>query len=153
MTNRADDPTLDPPIPDDLSPAFDLTFTEDVPEDLVTLHGAIVARLRREAAGLPMNTTQTLLLERIAHNYIVLRMKERSGGFTTPAQQKDFNTFWLSMTQEFNRLLMNNQDKMREALLLEISSIVMGGLDMIHDAEDRKALRRHFQAEFAAIDV
>ena len=144
---------LDSAPPDDLAEAFRLP--DDVLEDegLVTLHTNLVARLRREAAGMPMNTVQQLLLERIAMNYVVLKQKERSGGFTTPAQQKDYNTFWLSMTTEFNKLLMANEDKRREAMLMEINSIVIQATELVTSKEDRQNMRRFLQEQFAAIEV
>src|SRR6185312_8009494 len=94
---------LDGAPQDDLAEAFRLPDDILADEGLVTLHANLVLRLRREAAGMPMNTVQQLLLERIAYNYIVMKQKERTNGFTTPAQQKDFNTWWLSTTQEFNK--------------------------------------------------
>lgn len=148
----ASDP-MDSAPPDDLAVAFALPEEIAQDSDLAALHSALVTRLRREAAGLPMNTTQQLLLERIAYNYIVMRFKERTGGFSTPAQQKDYNTFWLSMTQEFNKLLLANDDKLREALLMEINKIVLGGLEIIKDPEDRRSMRRYLQEQFAAIEV
>lgn len=148
----ASDP-LDAAPPDDLAEAFRLPESVLSDDSLVTLHANIVTRLRREAAGMPMNTVQQLLLERIAMNYVVLKQKERTGGFTTPAQQKDFNTFWLSMTQEFNKLLMANEDKRREAMLMEIQSIVVQATELVMDKEQRQNVRRFLQEQFAAIEV
>ena len=152
MTDSSVDPA-DAAPPDDLAEAFRLPDEILADEGLVALHGNIVQRLRREASGMPMNTVQNLLLERIAFNYIVLKQKERTGGFTSPTQQKDFNTFWLSTTQEFNRLLLANDDKMREALLLEIQGIVVGAMDKITNPDERRDLRRYLQEQFAAIEV
>lgn len=144
---------LDASPPDDLAEAFRLPEEILNDEALVTLHTNIVARLRREASGMPMNTVQQLLLERIAMNYVVLKSKERTGGFSTPAQQKDFNTFWLSMTQEFNKLLMANEDKRREAMLMEIQGIVVQATELVMDKEQRQNVRRFLQEQFAAIEV
>lgn len=143
---------LDPEIPDDLARAFVLPAWVQENEGLTELHEAIVTRLRREAAGLPMNTVQQLLLERIAFNYVVLKYREEAQDWGR-GEQKDFNTWWLSMTQEFNKLLMANQDKMREALLLEVQKIVTNAVSLITDDEQRRAVRRHLANEFAAIDL
>lgn len=148
----ADNP-LDNAPPDDLARAFRLPgwVTED--PEMEALHGAIVTRLRNEARGMPMNTVQQLLLERIAYNYIVLKNKEETNSFSTPTQQKDFNTWWLSMTQEFNKLLLANQDRMREAMLMQINDIIRGSLEIITNPDERRDLRRKLAEEFAAIDL
>lgn len=150
-----DESPLDAAPPDDLARAFALPtwVDEEGGEGLRALHAAIVERLRREAAGMPMNTVQQLLLERIAYNYIVLKWKEETNGFTNTSQQKDFNTWWLSMTQEFNRLLMANQDRMREALLLQVQQIVNDSLRLITDDEERRNVRRHLAEAFAEVDL
>lgn len=91
---------------DDLDYAFELTDTV-TDEKLRQLYEVIVHRMREEARHLPMGTVQQLLIERIAANYIILRSKERGelGGFQHAGAQKDYNSFWLSMTAEFNRML------------------------------------------------
>lgn len=144
---------LDQSPPDDLARAFVLPAWVREDPELSALHASIVRRLRSEAAGMPMNTVQQLLLERIAFNYIVLKHKEENQGWSRASEQKDFNTWWLSMTQEFNKLLMANQDKMRESLLLEVQNIVVGALRMIPDDEVRQNVRRHLAEQFASIDL
>src|SRR5690349_10250926 len=91
---------------EDLDAAFELPDIVDDPK-MRALYEVLVARMREEARHLPMNTVQQLLIERIATNYIVLRCKERGelGGFAHTSVQKDYNTFWLTMTAEFNRML------------------------------------------------
>lgn len=144
---------LDAAPADGLDAAFDLP--EHIRDDarLVELHGEIVGRLRREASALPMSTVQTLLLERIAFYYVDLQYKERNNGFRRPTEQKDYNTFWLSMTSEFNKLLVANQDKVREALLLEIQGIVNSALSLITDKTERQNVRRSLAVAFADIDL
>lgn len=82
----------------------------------------IVARMRREASHIQMNTIQQLLMERIALNYIVLRYRESQPtgdeqGFTHAGVQKDFNTFWLTMTREFNELLARFRPSDKDAVM------------------------------------
>jgi len=144
---------LDEAPPDDLARAFRLPEWVLEDPELESLHGAIVARLRTEARGMPMNTVQQLLLERIAYNYIVLKYKEETNGFTSPTQQKDFNTWWLAMTQEFNKLLMANQDRMRDAMLAQVQDIVKGVISTVADVEERKRLRRELSEQFAQADL
>jgi hypothetical protein len=85
-----------------------------IPQQLRELFEFLVVRMRREAHHLPMNTVQQLLIERIAFNYIMLKAKERrplgdDQGFQHAGIQKDWNTFWLSMTGQFNDLLLKNR--------------------------------------------
>lgn len=130
---------------EELDAAFELP---DIVEDpkLRGLYEVLVHRMREEAQHLPMNTIQQLLIERIAYNYIVLRSKERGelGGFNTASIQKDFNTFWLSMTQEFNRMLgktdpMNSGEK--KALLKEIQQVIVQTVSKtVDDAKTRSDL-------------
>ncbi len=116
---------------DDLDAAFDLPETVVADAKLRGLYEVLVARLRTEARDLPMNTVQQLLIERIATNYIVLKSREAggAGGFTTAAAQKDFNTFWLSMTSEFNRLLSKvDQRGERAAWMREVHGVIVNAL-------------------------
>lgn len=115
------------------------------------VYNEMLDRMRREASGLTMNTVQFLLIERIARFYVDMRLREDDG---TQAQlsvkdQKEFNTFWLSMTQEFNKQLFNGQEKVREALVLEIQRILTNRLPLVKDDLERKNLRRALQEDFA----
>ncbi len=118
------------------------------------LYEALVSRMRDEARHLPMNTVQQLLIERIAYNYIVLRHKERGelGGFGSTNVQKDFNTFWLSMTQEFNRMLGKAPEPMvaseRKMLLREIQQIVVNTVSTVVDPKTRGVLLEQMAANF-----
>lgn len=85
-----------------------------IPAELQILHGELLSRLRTEAEIIPHFTTiHELLIERIVFNYILLRFKEggytwtdannveHTGTFEHERNQKEFNTFWLTMTREF----------------------------------------------------
>ncbi len=143
---------------DDLDAAFELP---DVVKDekLRGLYEVLVFRMRDEAKHLPMNTIQQLLIERIAYNYIVLRSKERGelGGFNTASIQKDFNTFWLSMTQEFNRMLgktepMNGVE--RKALLKEIQQLIISTVSAsVPDAKTRSDVLVSLAAAFETTKI
>lgn len=130
---------------EDLDAAFELPEIIEDPK-LRGLYEVLVHRMRDEAQHIPMNTIQQLLIERIAYNYIVLRSKERGelGGFNTASIQKDFNTFWLDMTREFNRMLgkgeaMNTGEK--KALLKEIQQVIVQTVSKtVADAKTRSDL-------------
>lgn len=141
--------------------ALDGAFTSDHIEDLAMkdLYEVLVARMRKEAQDLPMNTVQQLLIERIAYNYIVMRSKERGdqGGFTTTAAQKDFNTFWLSMTQEFNRMLTKSESmngSERKALLREVQQLILNTVNAsVNDPRTRSNLLTSMAAAFENVKI
>lgn len=127
-------------------------------ENLRDLYEILVARMRKEAHELPMNTVQQLLIERIAYNYVVMREKERGalGGFNTTAMQKDFNTFWLSMTQEFNRMLsreaMGTSD--RKNLLREVQQTILNTVNAsVSDPRTRSTLLTEMAAAFEHVKI
>ncbi len=137
---------------DSLDAAFELPDTSADPK-LRLLYEVLVARMREEAKHLPMNTVQQLLIERIAYNYIVLRYKERGelGGFGSTSVQKDFNSFWLTMTAEFNRMLGKNDplsNGERKALLKEMQQIIVNTVATVADPGVRGALLEIFAANF-----
>lgn len=143
---------------DDLDAAFEPP--EEVTDTrLRALYEVLVQRMRNEARNLPMNTVQQLLIERIAYNYIVLRSKERGelGGFAHANVQKDFNAFWLSMTQEFNRMLgktenMNGAE--RKAMLREIQQIIVDTVGAsVNDPRTRSDILSNMAAAFEKVKI
>ncbi len=144
---------LDGPPADGLERAFRLP--ENIAEDLemAAIHQEIVTRMRREAAGIPMNTVQQLLMERIATSYVQAKMREESGQLTL-RDIKDQNASWLAMTQEFNKLLQSSQDKLRDALFTEIQNVITSAIDdTVTDESTLRNLRRRLAGDFAAIDL
>lgn len=141
---------LDAAPPDGLERAFRLPPHIADDTELRELYEEMVLRLRREAQGLPMNTLQQILIERIAGLYVQIKYKEDHQAFSAN-QQKEFNTYWLDLTKEFNRLLQASDDKLREILLNEIETIIKGALDLIESLPDKKNVRRHIQEGLAAI--
>jgi len=142
---------------DNLDGAFELPEEINDPK-LRELYEVLVFRMRNEAKHLPMNTVQQLLIERIAYNYIVLRSKERGslGGFNNSNIQKDFNTFWLSMTQEFNRML-GKTDPMssveRKTLMREMQEIIMSTVSTISDPRVRADVLEKMAAAFETAGI
>jgi hypothetical protein len=123
------------------------------------LYEVIVVRLQKEARNLPMNTVQQLLIERIAYNYIVLRVKERGelGGFNTTNGQRDFNSFWLSMTQEFNRMVGKNsaaEVSDRKKLLDEIGKVILSTISStVNDPRVRGELLEKMAADLQSVGI
>lgn len=113
----------------------------------------IVARMRREAGHIQMNTIQQLLMERIALNYIVLRYRESKPvgaeqGFTHAGVQKDFNTFWLTMTREFNELLARFRPSDKDAVMGLVKQAVEEILATVEDGAIRNDLAQRFVNTF-----
>lgn len=134
---------------DRLEQAFSLPeyIVTEFPE-LADIHSEIVLRLRSEAHGMPMNTVQNLLLERIAYNYVYLKYRELKGS-STGREQKDLNSFWLSMTQEFNRLLSVNEAERREKLMKDVVDVFQEALALIQDKETQQAVSQSISAGLA----
>jgi len=120
---------------------------------LRTSYEIIVARMRREAGHITMNTIQQLLMERIAFNYIVLRYRESKPGdaeqgFAHAGVMKDFNTFWLTMTKEFNDLLAKFKPSEKEAVMGLVKAAVEEILATLDDTEVRNKLAERFVNTF-----
>jgi hypothetical protein len=132
---------------EDLDDIFTLPdYIED--DTLRTAYEVIVNRLRREARHVPMTTIQQLLIERIAVNYIVLRHNENEQEFAHTTAQKDFNSFWLSMTHEFNSLVKITDADYREQLLKQVGKVIRDSL--IEDYPEQAAgIQERLKDEFA----
>lgn len=140
---------------DDLDPAFDLMA--DVSDARMrALFEVLVHRMTEEAKHLPMTTVQLLLIERIATNYIVMREKERGGlgGYQHSSQQKDWNIFWLSMTQEFNRMLGKSGSATdRKALLSDMQKIIVETIATVPDPKIRGDLLEKLANRFESVGI
>lgn len=137
---------------DSLDAAFDLpTFVTDNAR-LQDLHRRIVNRLRKESEGVPMDTIQLLLLERIAFNYIVMKAREMGElDMGNARAQKDFQTFWLAMTNQFSKNLQKaTAAEDREKTLREVRDIVIETLSKgVDDKEMKMKLLGDFSTAFA----
>jgi hypothetical protein len=147
------DSPLDQPTPDGMERAFRMPAYIAEDEGMSALFNSMVERLRREAQGLPMNTVQQLLIERMASFYVQIKWKEDHDQWSGASQQKDFNTYWLSLTTEFNRLLAASDDKLRAAMLVEVQGVVNEALELVSDREERRSIRRKMAEDFAAINL
>src|SRR5688572_9415277 len=136
----------------DLDGIFHLADLAVTDPNLRMQYESIVHRLRKESEGVPMNTIQLLLLERIASNYIMLRQREVSRFVNvTPQQQKELNTFWLAMTSQFQKTLQKaSAAEDREAAFREIGQSINRVLKNIEDPETRTMVAEALAAEFKA---
>lgn len=149
-------PAAGPQPLDALDDAFHLPDSIEDPR-LRRLYEVLVFRMRTEARDLPMNTVQQLLIERIAFCYVMMRDRENNGGFQSPASIKDFNAFWLSMTQEFNRMLGKAETlsgNERKNLLREVQRLILATVNgSVQDPKTRSNLLRNMAAAFENVKI
>lgn len=139
-------------IPPPLAPLDDLDYAFNLPDyitdpGLKRLYEVLLVRMRKEAQHLDMNTVQLLLIERIAFNYVMLRHLEATNGFAKASEQKDFNTFWLSMTAEFNKNLRNTDAESRDRVIMAMASVVNRVISQVDDEQARVKLRTNLADE------
>jgi hypothetical protein len=121
-------------------------------ERYVAIHARLITQLRQEASGLEMTSLQMILIERIANGYVLMRWHEdHPGQWVGVNTEKDFVLNWRSLVAEFNKILSSGEDKRRDALRMKYQDILLEGLTMIEDADNRKAVRSFFMNEFTAI--
>lgn len=119
-------------------------------EDWENLFHDQVRRLRRDSQGLPLDTLQIQLIERVATLYIRLKFAETNGGLT-PNQLAMLNDQYLKFVTQFQRVLQASDEALRQDLLQKMEKITLKAVDLVRDDDDRKAVRRHFQESFAAL--
>ena len=116
------------------------------------LFDRMVEQLQAEAFGIPMHTMQTMLIERIALTYVLIRFRDIHG-WTGTNTEKDTNARWMDMVKEWNRLLAGGNEQLRAQLLEQMEKIAKDALNLIPDKESRQRVRDHFQEQFAALGV
>lgn len=139
------------PLPDSL---YDLPDTISNPK-LRELYEVICARLRAESLGVQMTTIQELLLERIAHNYIVLRQKEahQLTGDADDEFLRRQNTFWLQMTREFLANVRGaDKPETRDLILGQVSQAMNSVFDDM-DPSQAGLLRAKFGAALQEVGL
>lgn len=117
-------------------------------ERYTRLYDEMIDHLRAEAAGLPMNTLQEILIERIASTYVTIRYREDNESWKGTRQQKEFNDYWLDLTKEFNKLLKSGTDEILEKRMIEVENALFEALPMITNKEERQAMRMFLGEKF-----
>jgi len=111
--------------PDFLETAFELG-DDNIPMKYSMLHTAIMTKMLEEARNVPMTTANYILIERIATNYIIIKMRE-SAGFENlnPIAQDKQNVYLLSVLAQFQKMLAKaTAAEDRETTLREVRDIV-----------------------------
>lgn len=143
------DPSLD------LAPADILRFAFTPPthirehEELGPLYNEIVARMRNEAAGLPLETNQNLLLSRIALGAVEMMYRDENGWGPGTNAQKDYYAQWLATMREWNTVLKDNREKVTEKIIEDLSGVVLGALENIENDDDRRRATLYIKEKFA----
>jgi hypothetical protein len=146
------DPTGDLNSLDD---AFTLPEWVTADTRLRRLYEVIVDRMRRESEGVPMNTIQTLLMERIALNYIVMKAREEGTlGTLSAAATKDHQSWWLAMTAQFNKQLNKaTEQEFKEKILREVTNVIISVLSKVEDPKLKAQLKNDLMAGFEAAGI
>lgn len=145
--------SLDSPPVNGLEGIF--VLPEDIAEDTRILgwYDEMTMQLRREAQGVPMSAAQYSLMERISFTYAKMRHEEFNNPNLTSRDRQALQDSWQKMLDQFNRLLEKHNDHVLQELLVKVYNIVNDGLPLISDEKERANLRRHYQAEFAGINL
>lgn len=137
----------------DLDYAFELSDSVTDPK-MRELYENLVQRMRVESRGVPMTGVQQLLIERIASNYIFMKIREQrspaEGGYATPAAHKDAVTFWLAMTEAFNKTLKQKlPEAVKKEIFEEVKTVIFESLEPMKDARAKQAIVDRFSAALA----
>lgn len=119
------------------------------------LYQVIVQRLLEESQNVPMNTAQLLLIERIAANYIYIKVRE-SGGIENmnPLAQDKMNTYFLATLAQFQKMLAKaTAQEDREATLREVRDIIVKVANTAADSQAKKELLGLLVEEFKKVGI
>jgi hypothetical protein len=92
------------------------------------MYEVIKTRLQREAVGLPLGTIQELLLERIASMYVTVKYREATDGFKHASEQRELNSYLMSLFQEWNKVLRSAELEERQVMTKALLTVLVGSL-------------------------
>jgi hypothetical protein len=105
----------------------DLVFSkrpQDLPREWYDMWDALVADMRRESAALPMNTMMTLLIERVATMYTLVRMEEDKTTSVDWEQLRGMQKLWLNFMTEFSTQLHRNSQTPEQRFMASFKAAV-----------------------------
>lgn len=132
---------------DDGQGIFRLPSEVEGDERLTAVYQEVVNQLREEAADIPMTTVQNLLIERIASLFVIIKVHDENGTWL-PRQQREYNALWLSMSAEFNKLLLASQEVRYAATMDKIRTAVIAAANRLPEPEMRSKMREFLAEEF-----
>ncbi len=149
LLNGADAPPVDV-----LAPIFKLPAHLSEHPVYAPIYAEMIARLTADAAGIQMSTIQSLLIERIATVYVTIRYCEDEPGRWVGVNTEDqTRKYWLALTHEFYTILAQGEQLRREKLLEEIESMIIAGLDIVTDPDDKKKQRSYYETKLADLGL
>ena len=123
-------------------------------DDLVELFNEIVARMRREAMGIPLETNQLLLLSNIATIYVEIQFRDQNDAWgeapAGPRNSLNMREQWLKYLAEWNKVVKDNKEKLQEKVVQDFLRITKSAADLITNENDRREVRRFLGEQFAA---
>lgn len=119
-------------------------------EALNELYEEIVARMRHEAEGIPLETNQLLLLAQIAQDFVEMKYRDEMNAWVGTNARKDAKSQWISLMAEWRQVLKDNKEKISEQIVADFVRITNEALKKIRNDEDRKNAALHMKEQFAA---
>jgi hypothetical protein len=110
-------------------------------------------QLRREAQGVPMQSSQYTMMERIAFLYAKMRYQELNEIVVPERERQATQDSWQKAIDQFNRLLEKNNDKIIQDKIVQVQDIVKNVLNLVESQEERQFLRRRLNEEFANLEL
>lgn len=141
--------------PFDSAPADGMAYAFTPPahirehEELNALFEEIVARMRHEAEGIPMETNQLLLLSQIATDFVEMKYRDEIGWQGTNSR-KDAKDQWVKLMGEWRQVLKDNKEKISEKIVADFIKITNETFKQIKNDEDRRNAMRFAKEKFAA---
>lgn len=123
-------------------------------QDLRDGYEVLTARFRGEGEHLPLNTAWQLLIERAVTACVKVKQAERKlygapGGFANAGQEKDYNSYYVSLLHEVNDVLRKHHPQAdRQFVLGQVREVILSVMSGIPDKEVRDDLARRFAVAF-----
>lgn len=126
--------------------------TEDA--HLRHLYVVLTEKMKREVSHLPVLTNHYMLIDRIVYCFIIMREMERHNRTSpTSPSYKAFNQHWLSLVQEFNRLVVKADQQKQNDKLSMVLQLIMSVLATVKDVKEREVLKQRMANVFEEAGV
>ncbi len=125
---------------------------QDLPDEWYTLWDALVADMRKESAALPMNTMMTLLIERVATMYTLVRMEEDRDRVDWD-QMREMQKLWLNFMTEFSTQLHRNSQSPDARFLAAFKAAVTAAVRKVGPDATVRELMPVLAEELSEFDV
>lgn len=153
MNEELDTSNLDAPPANGLEGIFVLPEHIAADARISGWYNEMADQLRREAQGIPMQAAQYALMERICYTYAYMRYREFTETNLNERERQSNQDAWQKMIDQFNRLLEKHNDRVVNEMLITVLAIIKDRLAMVSDPDERTALRRALQEDFARLGM